>query len=88
MQTKLSTILERKGAKVHSVTPEQTVLEAVRSMNQERIGAVLVLSQDRVVGIFTERDVLCRVVDAGCCVHLRNLYATCTSRVNSACLLV
>ena len=38
--------------------------DAVRSMNDRRVGAVLVLEGDRLVGVFTERDVL-RAVAAG-----------------------
>jgi CBS domain-containing protein len=43
---------------------QSTVIDAVRKMNSERIGAVLVTDADQLVGIFTERDVLLRVVDA------------------------
>lgn len=35
-----------------------SVEDAVRSMNDRRVGAVLVLEDDRLVGVFTERDVL------------------------------
>jgi CBS domain-containing protein len=65
MQTKLSILLQNKGSSVHSVAPTASVLEAVQKMNQERIGALLVRDHGQVVGIFTERDVLCRVVDEG-----------------------
>jgi len=58
----LHTLLERKGHKLHTVSPEATVLDAVRQMNQERIGALLVLDGTDLVGIFTERDVLTRIV--------------------------
>ncbi len=61
----LDAVLAHKGNTVHWVAPESSVLEAVRKMNQERIGAVLVCSGGTPVGIFTERDVLCRVVDQG-----------------------
>jgi CBS domain-containing protein len=47
------------------VDPEDSVLDAVRKMNCEHVGAVLVCIDGRMVGIFTERDVLCRVLDAG-----------------------
>jgi CBS domain-containing protein len=63
MQETLHTLLDRKGSVVHTVSPETTVIDAVRKMNAERIGAVLVMNDDNLVGIFTERDVLCRVVD-------------------------
>jgi len=42
-----------------------TVLEAVRLMHQHDVGAVLVVENDKLVGIFTERDVAFRVVAAG-----------------------
>jgi len=63
-----SSLLERKerdGRAVATVTPDDTVLDAAKLMNEERIGAVPVLNADRrVVGMFTERDVLTRVVAA------------------------
>ena len=65
MQDTLEGVLARKGATVHYVIPETPVIEAVRKMNQERIGALLVCENGEMVGIFTERDVLCRVVDEG-----------------------
>jgi CBS domain-containing protein len=39
-----------------------TVIEAVQKMNQHKIGAVLVMNGDKLAGIFTERDVLTRVI--------------------------
>ncbi len=59
------TILERKGSEVATVDHGTTVLDAARLMNERRIGAVVVTSGDRVIGIFTERDMLIRVVAAG-----------------------
>jgi len=55
-------ILERKGRDVAKVGCEATVLEAAQVMNQRHIGALVVTRGDKVVGIFTERDVLNRVV--------------------------
>jgi len=65
MDHTLKEIIEMKGAHVHSVSPKASVLDAVRQMNEERIGCLLVKEDDAVVGIFTERDVLTRVVDSG-----------------------
>ena len=65
MQDTLETVLAGKGAAIHSVVPEATVLDAVEKMNDERIGALLVCISGEMVGIFTERDVLCRVVAEG-----------------------
>lgn len=55
-------ILSEKGMSVFSVRPDDTVLQATRQMNKHRIGAVMVLDGDNVAGIFTERDVLQRVI--------------------------
>ena len=55
-------LLEKKGAQVHAVSPSATVLDATRQMNDHRVGAVVVLQEGRMIGIFTERDVLRRVV--------------------------
>lgn len=57
-------LLARKGSSVQVVPPLATVLEATQKMNREKIGAVVVRDGAHVVGIFTERDVLRRVVAA------------------------
>jgi CBS domain-containing protein len=44
------------------VTPEQTVMEAIEASLPARVGAVAVLEGDVLVGIFTERDVMLKVV--------------------------
>jgi CBS domain-containing protein len=44
------------------VTPETSVGEAVRLMKQRRIGCVLVVSGGRLAGIFTERDLLLKLI--------------------------
>ncbi len=62
MRDTLASVLANKGTAVHHVAPEATVLDAVEQMNQARIGALLVCVSGELVGIFTERDVLCRVV--------------------------
>ncbi|MFM7107116.1 MAG: CBS domain-containing protein, partial [Planctomycetaceae bacterium] len=43
-------------------SPEATVREATRRMNDQGIGALIVMRNRRLAGIFTERDVLRRVV--------------------------
>lgn len=64
MNTPLSALLERKSSAVHSVSPDVSVAEAVAEMNRHRVGSILVLAGGRLAGIFTERDVLKRVVGA------------------------
>ena len=58
-------ILKNKGVDVTTVTPETTVLEAARRMNEQRIGCVVVTVADHIAGVFSERDVLQRVVADG-----------------------
>jgi CBS domain-containing protein len=48
-----------------TVLPDSPVLEAVKLMNQQRVGAVAVLENGKLAGIFTERDVMNRVVVEG-----------------------
>ncbi|HUU84344.1 MAG TPA: CBS domain-containing protein [Phycisphaerae bacterium] len=55
-------LLKHKGEKVVTVDKGASVLEAAKAMNDHRIGAVIVTSVDQAVGIFTERDILTRVV--------------------------
>jgi CBS domain-containing protein len=65
MNEPIAKVLEHKGSDVVTVSPETTVLVAVQQMNDRKIGALLVLERGGPVGIFTERDVLVRVVAAG-----------------------
>ena len=65
MNDPISSVLDLKGNDVVTVAPETTVLVAVQQMNDRKIGALLVLERGLPVGIFTERDVLVRVVAAG-----------------------
>jgi CBS domain-containing protein len=59
----ISEILAQKQARpVLSTRADETVLAATQRMNEHSVGALLVLDGGRVVGIFTERDVLRRVV--------------------------
>jgi CBS domain-containing protein len=58
-------ILTHKGHEVVTVSPQTTVVDAARRMNEAGIGGVVVLADRDVVGIFTERDVLRRVVAEG-----------------------
>ena len=65
MNDPIANVLAHKANDVVTVAPETTVLIAVQQMNDRKIGALLVLDRGRPVGIFTERDVLVRVVAAG-----------------------
>ena len=55
-------ILTKKGSDVISVKPGETVLKAAELMSERGIGGLVVTEGGRLVGIFTERDILRRVV--------------------------
>lgn len=54
----ISIILENKGGDTITVTPEMTVVDAVRLFAEKRIGAVPVVEGLQVVGIMSERDLV------------------------------
>jgi len=58
-------ILDEKGHEIWSVRPETTVLETLRLMDQKDIGAVLVVDEGVLVGIFSERDFARTVAQTG-----------------------
>ncbi len=62
MNTSIASILEYKGSHVFSVPSVASVAGAVREMNRYRTGAILVIDGGRLMGIFTARDVLKRVI--------------------------
>ena len=64
MPTVLDVILS-KGDTIHSISPTESVIDAVHKMNQFKIGCLMVMQGDQVMGIFTERDVLRRVIGEG-----------------------
>ena len=54
-------ILRTKGKAVWSVTPDTTVYDALRLMAEKNIGAVLVLEEDCIAGVLSERDLARKV---------------------------
>jgi len=48
--------LREKGAKVRSIDPDVTVFDALQQMANYGIGALLVLQNNKPVGLFSERD--------------------------------
>jgi CBS domain-containing protein len=53
------------GQKLLTAPGSMTVAEAARQMKQRNVGAMMVVDNGRLVGVFTERDALFRVVAAG-----------------------
>jgi CBS domain-containing protein len=54
-----------RGQRLVMTEPSKTVLDAARLMAQSGVGAVPVVDNNRLIGIFTERDVMTRVVATG-----------------------
>jgi CBS domain-containing protein len=52
----ISTLLHHKNAELWSIAPEATVFEAIKLMAEKNIGSLLVLSDGKLAGVFTERD--------------------------------
>jgi CBS domain-containing protein len=55
-------ILDRKGRQIWSVAPDATVFEAIREMALRNVGALLVMEDDRLVGVVSERDYTRKVI--------------------------
>src|SRR5438046_10647502 len=52
----VGTILNQKGREVYSVSPDASVFEAIQLMAEKNIGALLVMSERRLLGVISERD--------------------------------
>ncbi|BAJ63913.1 MULTISPECIES: CBS domain-containing protein [Anaerolinea] len=63
-------LLEEKGYDVWTVSPEMTLREALKLMAEKHIGAVPVLENGQVVGIFSERDFARHAVEFSECLDL------------------
>ncbi len=58
-------ILQLKGDFVWTIAPDQSVLEALRLMADKDIGAVVVLQDEKIVGILSERDYARKIILLG-----------------------
>ena len=61
----LQTILNDGIDATHSVAANALIVECVRKMTDEKTGALLVMDGEKLIGIFTERDAVSRVLAAG-----------------------
>jgi CBS domain-containing protein len=58
-------MLASKGTVVYAIGPRETVYDAIAMMNDCRVGALVVMHEDRLVGIVSERDYTRKVILAG-----------------------
>lgn len=63
--SKVSDILVRKGKNVASVSPDTSVIDALRMMAEKNIGSIVVADNERFLGILTERDYSRKVILMG-----------------------
>lgn len=62
MDTPLSVLLKEKGDVIHRITPNDTILDCVKKLNELGIGSLLVMEQTHLEGIITERDIIRKVI--------------------------
>ncbi|ABI56569.1 CBS domain-containing protein [Alkalilimnicola ehrlichii MLHE-1] len=65
MENTLHAVLKDKGVALYSVDADVPVAEAIKTMADGHVGCVLVMEKGSLRGIFTERDVMIRVVHDG-----------------------
>jgi CBS domain-containing protein len=62
---KVKDIIKRKGSQVIAVSPNASVLDALKLMAEKNIGGVLVMEGEKLEGIFTERDYARKIILKG-----------------------
>ena len=65
MTETIASILRNKGGEIWSVDPEGTVYDAIALMAEKGIGALLVMSEGKLIGILSERDYARKVILKG-----------------------
>ena len=58
-------ILKQKGSQVYSIAPDATVYEALEELAEKDVGALVVMNETDLVGIFSERDYVRKVILKG-----------------------
>jgi CBS domain-containing protein len=61
----IASILQNKGSQIWSVGPDETVYDAIALMADKGIGALLIISEGKLVGIFSERDYARKIILQG-----------------------
>jgi CBS domain-containing protein len=78
-------ILDAKGHHITSVPPDASLTDALKVLGERNIGAVLVMSQGRIEGILSERDIVRVLGERGAGVLDEPVTAVMTRKVVSCC---
>ena len=62
MMTTVKQLLDMKPGKIYSVTPDTLVIDAIRLMDEVKVGALLVMANSNLKGIISERDYTRKVI--------------------------
>jgi CBS domain-containing protein len=62
METHLIVLLKDKGHKIQSISPSDSVYHCAQKLAEYKVGALLVMEQDKLLGIVSERDILRKIV--------------------------
>ena len=73
---KVRDILRLKGGALFTITPEDSLAQAAQIMSEQDIGSLVVMSQEKVVGILTFREVMQALVKNGGCIEGVSVYRT------------
>ena len=72
-------VLNAKDSKIQSISPKATVYEALEKMSEKEIGALVVMENEKVVGIISERDYARKII-----LHAKNSKDTLVKEVMSS----
>ena len=65
IMTTVKNILQAKDKNIWSIAPDATVFEAIKIMAEKNVGALLVIQNEKVIGVFSERDYARKIVLKG-----------------------
>jgi CBS domain-containing protein len=77
----LQTILKTKGSQVHTIAPESTLADVVKTLVEKNCGSLVVVDKGEMVGIITERDILRACADSTNSLESRTVERTMTTDV-------
>lgn len=66
---KVADILKAKGSFVFSITANASVYDALKTMAEKNIGALMIIEEEKLIGIFSERDYARKIVLQGKASH-------------------